>query len=76
MMHKVRQTWLDVSMNDVLRVNVIQGRANAGHIERHVNFFEHVALAEVVAKVSAGLKIQDKEAALFILECKVQVNDE
>lgn len=53
---------LDVAMNDFHRVYVLQGGAQAGHIERHVPLVEHDLLAQIVAQVAAALEIQHQIA--------------
>lgn len=55
-------TWLDVSVQHVLGVDVVQGGADAGHVEGDVPLLEGHLLAQVVAQVPAGLQVHRQVA--------------
>jgi hypothetical protein len=59
-----RLTWLDVSVDDVARVDVVQRGGHASHVEGHVALLEQQLLLQVVSQVAAGFQVQNQVAVV------------
>ncbi len=53
-------TRLHIAMNDIARMDELQGGDHAGHDECDISLFEEHLLAEVVAEVASTLELQGK----------------
>jgi hypothetical protein len=68
--------WLNISMNDLLGVDVIEGCRNACDVEGYIIFVEDDSLSEIMAQIAASFEVQNQEARHAVMKRKMQTNNE
>ncbi len=53
-------TWFNISVNNVARVDVVQGGGDTRHVEGHIALLEQQFLLQVVSQVTAGFQVQNQ----------------
>jgi len=53
------QTWFNVAMQHVFRVNVVERRTHARNVEGHVPLLKNHLVAQIITQISAIFKIQN-----------------
>jgi hypothetical protein len=71
----MNQTWFDISVHDILGVDVIKSRAQTSHIEGNICFLEDKFLLQIVSQISSCLEIKCQVARLLIVECAMEFDD-